>query len=353
MEYLRTIQADDDEARQGLRALGALLLGAGALVLAERRANFADPWGDFALFLVALLPALFLYGGGFLAAREAVERRPWHGVFLIFGLIFALFTFFQFIELVDGDAGAALNVAWIFAAVAALGAAAALVAGIRFGMLAAGLAFIVAWLAVWSEILGDDFSGDAGTIRGFLMLVAGILVAAGIALHWQQRGRHTLTPLDDEHVGVPLELLTAGGIAFLLGAGVLSATGAIAQGILNSLAPFGAIDAGAGFATPSLFWDIVLLVGSLVLIGLGTRFGVRGPAYVGAAGLTIFIAIVGLDLDDSSPEGTVVGWPLILLLLAGAALVASVLMPAREPGAAVTPAPHSEPDPGPPPPPAV
>ena len=351
MEYLRTIQAGDDEARQGLRTVGGLLLGVGALVLAFRRTNFEDPWGDFAMFLVFLLPALALYGAGLLAARQAVLPRAWHSVFIVFGLIFALLALFQFIQLVDGDAGAALNVAWVFAAVGALGALAALTAAVRFGMLAAGIAFIVAWLALWSEILGDDFSGDAGTIRGLAMLVAGILLAAGVALHWRRRGRHLNPPLDDEHFALPAELLTAGGIAFLIGAGVLSATGAIAQGILGALGPFA--PSGGGFAEPSLFWDIVLLVGSLALIGFGARLAVRGPVYVGAAGLTIFTVIVGLDLDDSSPAGDVVGWPLVLLVLAGAALVASVVMPSRNASATVTPAPHSDPDPGPPPPPVA
>ena len=329
MEYLRTIQADDDDARQGLRALGALLLGVGALVLAYRRSAFADPWGDFVLLLVALLPALFLYGGGLLAALNTTERRAWHGVFLVLGLLFALFSFFQFIELVDGNTGASLNVAWIFGAVAALGVVAALLAGVRFAMLAAGIAFIVAWFALWDAILGDDFSSDAGTLRGFSMLAAGVLAAAAVGLHWVRRGRHFRPPYDDEHGDVPAELLTAAGVAFLIGAGVLSATGAIVQGFLFALGPLAPPDAG-GFAEPSLFWDIVLLAGSLLLVLIGASLRLRGPVYVGAVGLAIFVVLVGLDLDDSSPSGSVLGWPLVLLLLAAAALVASVLMPRRD-----------------------
>ncbi len=126
----------------------------------------------------------------------------------------------------------------------------------------------------------------------------------------------------------PAELLTASGLVFLFGAGILSATGAIVQSLFGLFAPFGEV--GGGVAEPSLFWDIVLLVGSLALVVLGVFFRVRGPAYVGAIGLTIFIAIVGLDLDDSSPSGSVLGWPFVLLLLAAAALVASVLLPRRD-----------------------
>jgi hypothetical protein len=349
MEYLRTIQADDDDLRRGLRALGALLLGVGALVLAYRRSNFEDPWGDFALLLVALLPAVLLYGGGFLAARSAVEARAWHGVFLVFGLIFALFTFFQFLELIDGNTGASLNIAWIFAVVGAMGVAAALIAGVRFGMLAAGIAFSIAWFAVWDEVLGDDFS-DAGTIRGLSVIAAVILGVAGLALYLRRGGRFSLSALDDPELALPSELFTAAGLVFLFGTGILSATGAIAQGIVTALGPLASQATGASFAEPSLFWDIVLLLGSLKLIVLGTRLGFRGPAYVGAAGLAIFVVLVGLDLDDSSPSGSVVGWPLILLVLGAAALAASVFAPRRDAPASVTPAPHTDPDPGPPPP---
>jgi len=74
---------------------------------------------------------------------------------------------------------------------------------------------------------------------------------------------------------------------------------------------------------------------------------------VGAVGLTIFVVIVGLDLDDSSPAGKILGWPLVLLILAAAALAASVLLPRRGAPAGITSAPHTDPDPGPPPPPAA
>ena len=121
------------------------------------------------------------------------------------------------------------------------------------------------------------------------------------------------------------------------------------QSILGALAPLGAAS-GGGFAEPSLFWDIVLLLGSLALVVFGVFFRVRGPAYVGAIGLTIFIVIVGLDLDDSSPSGSLLGWPLVLLILAAAALAASVLMPRRE-GVATTPAAPPPPPPAGPPPP--
>ena len=64
---------------------------------------------------------------------------------------------------------------------------------------------------------------------------------------------------------------------------------------------------------------------SLGLIAHGVAAGVRGTTYIGAFGLIAFIAQVGLDLDDDSPAGHAVGWPLVLLLLGGVALAGSVL----------------------------
>ena len=329
MQTVRSIQAGDDDVRRALRMLGGLLLGVGALVLAFRRGSLDDPWGDFGLFLVVVIPAVLLYGGGLLAARASEARSAWHGVFLVFGLLFVYLSLNQFVDMVGGTPDSSLNTAWIFAVVAVLGAVAALGCGVRFGMLAAGVAFLISWLSVWDEVIGDGIASDAGTFRGLTILAAIVLGLAALALHWRLRGRNFNRPFVDEHVAIPAELVTAAGIAFVFGAGLLSLTGAIEQAIFGALAPFDGASAGGGFAEPSLFWDLVLLAGALKLTALGAWLGVRGPVYVGAVGLAVFTFIVGLDLDDSSPSGSVVGWPLVLLLLAAAALAASAFMPAR------------------------
>jgi hypothetical protein len=69
----------------------------------------------------------------------------------------------------------------------------------------------------------------------------------------------------------------------------------------------------------------VLLIVSLLLIAFGSRFTGRGPVYVGAIGLFLFIILVGLDLDADEPEGSILGWPLLLLILGLAAVVVSAI----------------------------
>lgn len=321
MDYLRALQDSDDERRRALRAAGGLLLGVGALVLAFRRSSFPDPWGDFALFLVALAPALVLYGGGMAAALSSALPRAWHAAFIVFGLVFVYATLSQFVDLVGGNSSAALNVAWIALTVAVAGAAAAERAAVRFGWLAAGIALTVAWLALWDELLSDGLEEDP--LRILSLVAAAGLVAGAFAL----RGR--------EPAGAPAvepspatELVTAAGLAFLLGTGVVSLGGAAALGIAQSVTPLGTSGEVPG---PALGWDALLLAGSLAFVVYGAWGAVRGPVYVGALGLAIFTILVGLDLDDSSPAGTVVGWPLVLLALGAAALVASALVPAERP----------------------
>ena len=73
-------------------------------------------------------------------------------------------------------------------------------------------------------------------------------------------------------------------------------------------------------------WDILLLVISLGLVGLGSLVGVRGPVYVGAIGLFFFLIIAGFDLDSDTPDPTKLGlWPIVLLVLGGAGIGLSLV----------------------------
>jgi hypothetical protein len=306
VERVRELLRSDEGG--GARALGGLLLATGVLVLLYRRTEFADPWGDGVIFWMLFLTALFLYGLGFLGARQVVVPRPWQLAFVVFGLVLLVFSGFGFVEWVGGNTGASLNVAWILGVTAVASFAAALLGGVRIGCLLGGLALTGAWLAVWDELLSSGLEGDVGTFRGLFLVIAVILLVIGalVALRGRPEGGGT-------------DLVTVAGISALFGAGVLT----YAQSGF-SVVPVGLGDSTGGVDT-NIFWDAVLLLISLGLIAYGSISAYRGPGYVGAIGLVIFITVVGLDLDDSSPAGKVVGWPLILLLAAAALLVVSVL----------------------------
>jgi hypothetical protein len=321
VELLTRLQANDDGRTEALRALGGLLLGTGVLVLLMRRSSLDNPWGDLPRLVAWLVPAAVLYGGGVLCARAA-GARAWHAVWVVFGLVFVYGTLIQFLALIEGDPDAPLNTAWTLGVVAAAGVAAAVIAKVRFGWLVAGLALAIAWLAVWDEVLADGVGADAGTFRGLCMLAALLLVAAGWFI--ERRGREGVESA---------ELVTAAGVIFLLGAAFVSLSSVTGGLFAPTGVPTAAgVPAPAGGAEASLFWDVVLLGGSILSIAAGNLVASRGPVYVGAVGILAFVLIVGLDLDDETPAGKILGWPLVLLALAAAAVLASIVLARRPVG---------------------
>jgi hypothetical protein len=336
MEGLRGIFETDDEGRLALRTLGGLLFGVAMLLIFLRRSSFGDPWGDFVLFLVLLVPCVVLYGSALLgylsypedrATRSGYEEgratwypsgRAWQAVYATFGILLVPLVLFQFVELVNGNTDAPLNTAWIFLVTAVAAAAAALIGNVRYGLLLASISLIFSWLGLWEEILSDGLAGDFGTFRGLLMIIAAILLAAGVGWYMVDRER-----------GLPWssEIVTGAGIAAVLGAGLISFTafGDVPVTPPTPTVEGDVVETEGGGASPSLFWDAVLLIVSLGLVAYGSWFRARGPVYVGAIGLFLFVLLVGLDLDADVPEGSLLGWPLLLLLLGLAAIAVSAI----------------------------
>jgi hypothetical protein len=176
-------------------------------------------------------------------------------------------------------------------------------------MLIAGIYAIVAWLTFWAKVL-DNPSAD--TIRVLLLIVAAILLALGLVLGRRERPGAS-------------DLITVAGIAAIL-AGAVSLAG-----LSSGLGTVAGTVSGDN-PTPSQGWNVYMLLVSLVLIGFGAKSRTRGPGYVGATGLVIFIGLVGPNVvtrlkgGDFSEITAVVGWPLLLLLVGVAAIIASFAM---------------------------
>ena len=295
-----------DDTRDALRKQGGLLLGLAALMIFLRKGGGEHAWADFPLFLLLAAPSVCLYGGGVFTVRETGGLRTWQAVYSVLGLIFVPLALFQFIELIDGDSGAALNVAWVFGATAALAGYAALSAGIRFHLLAGSIALIVAWSALWDKILSGGLAEHFGVYRGLLGILAILLLAAGLYL-WRTDAGAEASQAGDGGLWKASELLTGAGISAVIGCslGISSLPGALSPFITVAFNP----------VETSLFWDVLLLVISLGLVGLGSLIGVRGPVYVGAVGLFLWLLIAGFDLDGNPPEPNSFGvWPIVLLL---------------------------------------
>ena len=300
-----------DDTRDALRKIGALLLGIGILMLLLRKAVVADDMKDGVILILLAIPAVLLYGGAIYTARATDGPRAWQGVWSVFGLIFVALALIQFVTVLDETPDAALNFFWIFAVVAALAFYAGAVLGIRFHLLFGSIALIISWSALWDKILGDEgIAGNIGTYRGLLGILAIILLAGALYL-WRSApaARVSGTGVSDggdANLWKASELVTGAGVAAVLACSL----GISAAANLNPLS-----ETGTAIET-SMLWDILLLLISLGLVGVGTAIGTRGPVYVGVIGLLFFLAIAGLDLDEDSPDPREIGmWPWVLLAL--------------------------------------
>jgi hypothetical protein len=311
---MRELFAPDD-TRDALRKQGGLLLALGVLMLVMRK---GDDLSDFVTFLLYGAMAAYLYGAVF-TTQYTDGARPWTAVHSVLGLIFVPLALGEFVAMLDGDAGSGLNIFWIFGVTAALAFYAGIVKGIRFHLLAGSITVIASWTGLWDKLLGaEGIAGHFGVYRGLLGILSIILLAGALWL-WRRgdETRVTGTVTDDggdEDVWKASELFTGAGIAAVLGCGLGISSLAAAQFV----GPFGA---EVTVVRTAQVWDVLLLLVSLGLVGVGSLIGTRGPVYVGALGLILFLLIVGLDLNEDSPQPGDLGlWP-ILLLLAGGLLI--------------------------------
>ena len=334
-----------DEGRDALRTLGGLLLGLGFfMAFARKSGGLGEGWSDWALFITLLIITVFLCGAGLVGRLNTPTVRAWQSVYVVFGILLIPFLLFQFIEAVGGNAGADLNVFWVLLVTAAAAAFAALVADVRYGMLLTTIALIVSLSALWDEILSDGLIAHYGIYRGLLVIYGLLFLALAFAVYRFD----PLTRLRPGRVAAPEPERWLRAQDAVTGA----ALSAVLAGAITFTAFFAQTDSlfAPPVASPSLLWDLELLLASLLAVLWGARFAVRGPTYVGAIGLLIFVIDVGSEVGVEIPESTIVGWPLILALVGAALFVASLLPDISAPDAEAKLRGTTGASPGPPPP---
>jgi hypothetical protein len=301
-----------DDTRDALRKIGGLLFGLGALMIYIRKGPFLtvnpSQWASFPIFVVLAIPAVYLYGS-ILTRPQTGELRPWQVVHSVFGLLFVPLALAQFVEVVGGNPSASLNVFWIFLVTAGLAFYAGAIVGVRVQLLLGSISLIIAWTALWDELLSGGIGAHWGVYRGLLGLIAIGLLAGGLYFWRTNPGGDEVAatatgPAGELGLWKASELLTGAGIAAVIGC----ALGITAIGNLNPL----------GTGTPPIettnAWDILLLLVSLGLVAIGSQIGVRGPVYIGAIGLVLFVVIAGLDLNSETPNPFRLGvWPWVLI----------------------------------------
>jgi hypothetical protein len=302
-----------DDTRDALRKVGGLLIGLAAAMIYIRKGPFIplnpSQWAKFPMFLVLAIPAVGLYGA-ILARPQTGELRPWQTVYSVFGLLFVPLALGQFVSLIGGTPTAGLNVFWIFGVTAGLAFYAGTVGAVRVQLLLGSIALIISWTGLWDKILSGGVTAHWGVYRGLLGILAIGLLAGALYLWRNNPGGDEVAgsvtaPSGDLGLWKASELLTGAGIAAVIACGL----GITALGNLNPL----------NGSTPPIetsnLWDMLLLVVSLGLVGIGSQIGTRGPVYIGGIGLVLFLLIAGLDLNNTPPHPFKFGlWPWVLLI---------------------------------------
>jgi hypothetical protein len=284
--------------RGDLIAAGALPVALSVLLL---NARFQGQWGTGVLLVVTALGCALVLGMGLLAPLEGERPRSYQQVLLLAGLALGLTALARLAQVLGADAplSAAGSLVWI-AGIVTLGAA--WIAHTRRSAicaLVAALAAIVTLLAFVDWVFSPE--GPA-TTRWLLLTAAVALVLAALARRERQRRESVY-------------LIDAAGIAIVvLGLSFFAAL----------FAPLGFLGAPAG--APGSGWKLVLLAVGLGLVAYACVDREPGPAYIGTLVLLLFVLYAGLPGADGA---SLWFWPLVLLLLGGAAIAAG-LRPRQE-----------------------
>lgn len=304
-----------------LRGAGGVMLGAGSVALFVRKGTH-HAWGDYALLLVVLIPAIVLYALALAGTdrRQDGDLEPSRSVLMVVAILLGPLVLIQLLHLLGADTSRPLYTASVLALTAVIAAYGAARARVPYAALLAGLALLVAWLIVWGQILGHL---SADKVRVLLIAAAALLLL-------------TATGLERAKAIGASEVATVGGVAAV----TAGALGVVVGTFAGIAAPFIAL-AGTQSKGPGILglshasglqhfgWDLYLLVVSLGLILVGSRVRSRGLGYVGGFGALMFIYSIAAEItrieSGKAHTASIVGWPLALLILGVVGLAAPVL----------------------------
>jgi hypothetical protein len=276
--------------RGDIIAAGAVPLSLAALVIELRMTQ----WPVGVRFVAIGLISGLLLMMGWLAPLERDTPRAYHSVLLVASLLPLIIALQLLAELLGAhrSPGAGAN-AWTFGVEAGVATALARAKNSAACTLIAALAGIVAVQALVASVFATH---GLGTARGFLVTLALALAGGGVSLR-DARRRHAV------------QLVNAAGLATL----VLALTfivQALVAGVLARLAVGSALALGTG--GPAFGWELFVLAIGFGLVAYGSVDSEPGPGYIGALVLLSFAVLVSIS---SAGGGSLIGWPLFLLVL--------------------------------------
>jgi hypothetical protein len=285
-------------------AAGVVVLATFIYVLETR---FAQAWGPGIRLVIDAAATLF---AGALAIQSPVEGerpRAYQSVLYVATFFLALATLKNLADVLGANdpISAPGTIVWVglLLLVLCIWFSARRNSAIMTLLGAASFAFVVEAFVQWV------FSpSGASTFRWILLLLIGAFVLASL----NQRGarpRH----------GV--QLVNAAGLAAVV-LGLTFALELVFSGFVSAFGgtSFGSHDNGVGTG-----WELFLLACGFGLVAYAAVDREPGPAYLGVIVLALFVGIAG---PRGSGGASLIGWPIVLLILAGAMLVIG-LRPSR------------------------
>jgi len=274
-------------------AAGAVPLSLATILIDLRMTQ----WSPGSRFVVVGAISSLILAMGWLAELERETPRAYHSTLLVAGLLPLVLALALLAEMLGAHRppGPGADF-WTFAAEAVIAAAAARRANSGACTLIAALAAAVAL----QSFVGWVFHPHGlGTFRA-LLLVLTLAFAAGAVRLRDARRRHAV------------QLVNAAGLMALVLALLYVAetviVAAVTRGGIGASLPISGL---AGTRAP-LGWKLYVIAVGLGLVAYAGADREPGPAYVGVAVLAAFAVLAGLPLGG---RGTLVGWPLLLLVL--------------------------------------
>jgi hypothetical protein len=276
-------------------AAGAVPLALAAIVIELRMTQ----WSLGPRFVLVALIAGLLLTMGWLAPLEGDAPRAYHSVLLIAGLLPLALALVLLAEVLGsrrppGSGG----LFWTFTIEALVAAAAARRANSGACTLIAALA---GGIAVEEFVSWAFQPHGLGTFRAMLLVLT-LAFAGGATRLRDRRRRHAV------------QLINAGGLAALVLA--VSYLAAIFVTPILAAALSGSVPIGQPVAP--FGWRLYLLAVGFGLVAYAGADHEPGPAYIGVAVLLAYALLVGLSLGG---RGSLVGWPLFLLVIGAAGVV--------------------------------
>jgi len=258
--------------------------------------RFAEDWSDGPRFLFAAVLAGLVVALALQADAGDEIPRPYESVIYVASFLLLLLALSQLAAVFGAEGGSAGTVVWIglllFGYCAYLSTRRNSAIMTLLGALT-GVVVVVAFVD-WV------FSPDSITTFRWILFVCALVLTLGAVQRRDAARRHAVSLVD----AVGLTVLAIG--ATLVIDVIISAIG---------LGFFGA-DGGVSSGGP-LGWELVLLAFGFGLIAYGCVDRERVPAFLGILVLGFFFILAVIPSEDGP---SLIGWPIVLLLMAGAML---------------------------------